>query len=143
MIESKWILPGEDASCPRGLMKRVFGRERDDIGKYATFAVLYESGRPIAAGALYHSADGFHIDGLCVLEEERGKYVGDLLVRLILWKAMQFADRLTADVPEAAEGFFAPFGFRRTGESPDGVLRMTLKKENFVLPSKCGGHPHA
>jgi len=151
MIIGKWIMGGGDISDALVIRKKVFveeqhaseERDRDAYDDLAMHAVMYDGEKPVATGRLFHGEKGFTIGRVCVLSEYRGQYVGDLLMRLLLWKASGFADQVHMSAQVRVKGFYERFGFRSTGEEymEEGIphIAMVVKKEGIMFPSKCGG----
>ena len=144
MITSRWILPGEDAGDAWSIIAGAFSMSDAELVAakadmaYATFCVMYDEEEPAAAGAMKNTDDGFCLMYICSSEKYRGQLIADLMTRLMLWKTVQFTDRVIIKDVRDAGGFFARYGFR---EQADGTY--LLKKDDLVFPSKCGGQPHA
>lgn len=153
MLRSEWIMGGSDISVPLALRRRVFVEEQgfpaaieqDAKDEYAMHVVMYDDAQdalPVATGRIYNAEDGFHLGRICVIPEYRGQHVADLMVRLMIWKAMQFTDRLTLSAQAAVSGYYERYGFVRQGEEyPEhGVphVRMCVTKDSVRFPSACG-----
>ena len=87
-------------------------------------------------------AQAFKIGRLCVLKEYRGpEGLGDLAIRLLLYKAFTWANEVTIGAQQYLEDFYGKFGFKRVGEPyfEENIphIEMKLKKENCVYPSAC------
>ena len=112
MIEGRWFPQGADLSVPLRLRRAVFGRGEDALDAIAQQVVVFSAGIPVGAARLWWQDGGFHAGDVGVLTEERGRGYGDLLVRLILYKAATHgAKRLTLVCPAALLPFFARYGF--------------------------------
>lgn len=149
MITNEWILGTQDAGIAIDLRRRALASERkpvcaDDADVYdaqAMHLLVYAEGVPAATGRIYHDGRGFRIDALCVLPEYRRQGLGDLAIRLLLYKAFQWADEVAVSTLPCMEGFYKKFGFTTAGavflKGKDSFIEMKLKKENCVFPSKC------
>lgn len=135
MVQGKWFPVGADLSEPLSLRKEVFGRDQDGVDAVAQQTVVYRDGKAVGAARLWWADGAFVLGDVGVLESERGKGFGDLLVRLSLFKALSHnAQRVTLTAPESVRPFFAKYGFV-LGE--DG--RMEIRGEDVKL-SHCGGN---
>ena len=86
----------------------------DGYDNMAFYAVVYdEEDKACGTGRLYIDDDSaFRIDFLGILPEYRGRYMGDLLARMLLYKAQELnAASVRALVPKELTRFFARYGF--------------------------------
>ena len=81
---------------------------------------------------------------MCVLREARGQGLGDLIVRMLLYRALELgatAVYIGAQLPVV--GFYARYGFKPYGEVYDdeGVPHRMMKAEaeEINLEGSCGG----
>lgn len=152
MITSEWIAGNGDLSVPLALRRRVFVDElrfdgaldRDALDDYAMHLVLFDDGKPVATGRIAHDGKRFVLGKICTLPEARGQHVGDLLTRLLIYKACQFAETLYIRARLPVAPFYARYGFCEEGEAFDvqgqAHVWMCVKKRDVVFPSACGGH---
>ncbi|MDD3334621.1 MAG: GNAT family N-acetyltransferase [Eubacteriales bacterium] len=139
MVQGKWFPMGAEISEPLAVRQQVFGRQRDALDSSAQQVVVYKENRPVGAGRLWWSEGAFMLGEVGVLESERGQGFGDLLVRLLLFKALTHsAGTIQLDAPKAIAPFFARYGFAPLQESGD-VLRMSIAGKDVQL-SHCGGN---
>lgn len=139
MVRGKWFPMGTDISEALSIRQVVFGTAADELDAAAQQVVVYREGRPVGAGRLYWADGAFRLDKLGVLPEERDKGFGDLLIRLLLFKALTHSASLIAlDTPAETRGFFAKYGFEDDGEQ-NGLIHMHILGENVQL-SHCGGN---
>ena len=139
MVQGKWFAMGSDLSQPLNIRRAVFGRGEDALDAMAQQAVVYENGMPVGTGRLWWQDGAFRVGDIAVLEEKRGRGFGDLLIRLLLFKALTHNAALIAlECPEALEGFFAQYGLA-AGERADGMVQMSIRGEDVRL-SHCGGN---
>ncbi len=118
--------------------------ERDDYDRMAVYAlVLDDDGTPSATGRLYiDDEDRFTIGRVCVLKEARGRYMGDLVMRMLLFRAQELncaAVAVSARVD--AVSFYAKYGLRPVGEvyQADGTAhrRMVALGHEIDLEGSC------
>lgn len=103
MIYGKWFAGTKEIQDALALRKQVFVNEQgfsaesevDAIDERAAHAVLYDDDGAVAAtGRLYIDDEGYwRLGRLCVREELRGKQLGDLLMRMLLDKALMAGGR--------------------------------------------------
>lgn len=152
MITGKWLRPGapiEDALRVRQAVfveEQGFGSEteRDTLDDASWHVVLYEGEDPVATGRIYWAEGEFHIGRICVLRALRGQRYGDLLMRLLLYKALDHNARsVTLGAQVHAMPFYARYGFASYGEAylEEGVAhqRMRVLAAEIRLESACGG----
>ena len=139
MVQGKWFPMGSDISEALSIRQAVFAQGEDAFDPLAQQVVVYRAGKPVGSARLYWADGAFRLDRLGVLEEERNKGYGDLLIRLLLFKALTHsAPVITLDTPAETRAFFAKYGFQDDGEQ-DGLTRMHILGENVQL-SHCGGN---
>ena len=133
MVQGKWYPMGADIAVPIAIRQAVFGRGRDELDNQAQQVVVFDGDTPVGSARLWWRDGAFWLGDVGVLPSMRRRGFGDLLVRLLLFKALSHSAReirLTAD--RDAADFFARYGFEPDG--PD----MHLKAEHVKL-SHCGG----
>ncbi len=151
MITNEWIPGSQKPEIAYEIRKKVFvdeqhcdpAREQDYFDEQAMHLIVTVDGVAAATGRIYHDGAHFRIGRLCVLSEFRGQGIGDLAIRLLLYKAFQFAGEVHIGAQKYLEKFYAKFGFERYGEEylDENIphIHMVLYKEKCVFPSKCGG----
>jgi len=150
MITNRWFLGVEDISDAWMIRNKVFVEEQgnpaeaehDDIDKTALHLVVYADGSAVGCARMAPCVDGFKLSRIAVLKEARGKRYGDLIMRLLLFKAFQMgAKTVSLDAKETAVDFYSRFGFVRNGEPICGAcqccLPMTVSAETVQYPSEC------
>lgn len=134
MIEGKWFAQGADIAQPLAVRAAALGMGRDETDDTAQQVVVYREGAPVGTARLWWAEGAFRLGGVCVLPQERGRGYGDLLVRLLLFKALTHGASLIAlDCPANVEPFFRRYGF--AGENG----QLSIRAEDVHL-SHCGGH---
>ncbi len=139
MIQGKWFPQQADITLPLALREGVFGRGRDALDEVAQQVVVYDDGLPVGAARLWWADGAFRIGDVGVVSSWRGKGFGDLLVRLLLFKALSHsASRVELVATGSAASFFARYGFKPAGPEAQEGAPMFLLAENIVL-SHCQG----
>lgn len=139
MVQGKWFPMGSDISEALWVRQAVFARGEDELDPMAHQVVVYREGKPVGSARLYWADGAFRLDQLGVLPQERNKGYGDLLIRLLLFKALTHSASLIAlDTPDETRAFFAKYGFQEDG-GQDGLTRMHILGDNVQL-SHCGGN---
>ena len=139
MVQGKWFPMGSDITPALAVRRAVFGTERDSLDDMAQQVIVTREGKAVGSARLWWADGAFCLGDLGVLEEERGKGYGDLLIRLLLFKALTHSAsliRLTA--PKEVTAFFAKYGFTAEGEE-EGLCRMMIRGQDVQL-SHCGGN---
>ncbi len=125
MIQGKWFPQGADLTDAVSVRRAVFGRGRDDLDAEAWNVVVYLDEVPAAAGRLWWRDGSFWLGEVCVLPESRGKRLGDLALRLLLFKAQShYAREVRLRCAPDTAGFFSRLGFRPdpAAEDPGEML---------------------
>ncbi len=151
MITNQWICGNGDLADVMAVRENVFVAEQgfapedefDLFDEQAMHVVIYDGERPIGTGRLYHDGKTFRIGRLCVIKEERGQGVGDLMMRLLLVKAFEYApSQIRLDAQQRVKGFYENFGFEEDGavvyEADIPHVPMRVTKESLILKSGCG-----
>ncbi|NLD58813.1 MAG: GNAT family N-acetyltransferase [Clostridiales bacterium] len=141
MIRGKFLTSMDDISEVLGIRSLVFAEyEPDEFDRMAVYALAFgEDDRPAGTGRLFIDRDGrFRIGRVCVLPDARGNGLGDLILRMLLFRARELnAASVYVDVDPAAEGVFARYGFR-THEA-GALARMRAAAEDIDLGGSCAG----
>ncbi len=119
MVQGKWFPMGAEIAQPLSVRQTVFGRGRDALDDAAWQVVVYDADAPVGAARLWWQDGAFWLGDVGVLESCRGRGFGDLLVRLLLFKALTHEAREICLRAEAqVAGFFTRYGFEALAESP-------------------------
>ncbi len=153
MITGKWCKPGDAGPCFRDALAvrmAVFVREQgfpaeteqDALDDISWHAVLYLDDAPVATGRIYWAEGEFHLGRICVDKSARGTGCGDLLMRLLLFKALDHhAHSVTLSAQLPVVPFYARYGFVAVEEAylEDNVphQRMRALAGELRLESKC------
>ena len=147
MIYGKWFAPGAEIPEAIAVRQAVFVDElglspdcaRDELDALSHTAVLYDAQNlPAATGRIYYFEDAFWIGSIAVLPGNRRQGLGDLMVRMLLDKALQHCARhVRLRTPKEAAGFFEPYGFAVFAEQ-DFFVDMTVAAEDIRMGCACG-----
>jgi predicted GNAT family N-acyltransferase len=160
MIRGRYLQSGDDTSAVFDLRTRVFVREQGfspdtDVDAYdnmSIYALVFDDDdRPVGTGRLFIDADDrFTIGRVCVLPEARNKGFGDLIVRMLLARALDLnAPSVTLSAQADKAGFYRRYGFRACGpDYPDeGVahtpMRALRDEVNLEGACKAAANPDA
>nr|WP_312580022.1 GNAT family N-acetyltransferase [Sedimentibacter sp.] len=142
MVSTKWFKGIENSEIYFEIRKKVFCDElnmdcefiKDNYDEYSYNVVLYEDEKAAGTGRLIFKDGKYLIDKLCVLSEYRGNSYGELIVRMLVRKAVTTGAVKTYSVIDAkCKSLFEKAGFKETGADVNGDLVMI--KEGDV-----GGH---
>ncbi len=139
MIEGKWLEQGSDISVALSIRRAVLGKGRDSLDDAAQQVLVYRGGEPVGTARLWWSDGAFFAGDVCVLPEARGQGYGDLLVRLLLYKAVSHnAAGIRLMCPRAAAAFFARYGFAPAegGDTAADTVEMRLRAGDICLRCK-------
>lgn len=148
MIAGKFIGGDEDLSEIFSIRRKIFCDELgepeeqvfDGKDKLAMHVIVYDNNNvPAAAGRAIFENDKFKIGFIGVLKEQRGKFYGDFIVRMLCNKAIYSgAKEIYLDARKNAVDFYKRIGFSVCGETcpKTGFIPMVLYTGNFT--SRCG-----
>lgn len=128
--------------CVRARVDELRAEDDDARDLLAVFVLAYdEMDAPCGCGRMYiDAASHFRIDQLGVLKRHRGRYIGDLMARMLLYRAQKLnAGSIYALCPPECVGFFARYGFKPTpaGERADEQIDMYVSGNDISLSGKC------
>ena len=136
MVQGKWFPPGEDLSALLPVREAVFGRGADDLDAASWNVLVYQDSVPAAAGRIWWQAGAFWLGDLCVLESFRRQRLGDLVLRLLLFKAQSHAAReVRLRCPRSVAGFFARLGLKEEPSGDAASVEMMIPGESIDLDS--------
>ena len=139
MVEGKWFAPGAEITQALEIRQAVFGRGADGQDAMSWNVLVWHEGEAAATGRLWWQDGAFWLGDIAVLPEKRGQGLGDLTLRLLLFKAESHAARLMKLVcPPDVAPFFARLGFQQEEPRADGLIAMSLRGEELCLDS-CKG----
>ena len=133
MINGKWLAPGSDLTTVFCIRKEVFGVGEDALDGESWNVLVGNEGEVIGTGRIHWENDAFWLDRIGVLPAWRGKKMGDLVLRLLLFKAQTHAAREVCLVCDRSHtGFFSRLGFRETAGQGEQVM-MSVRGEDIDL----------
>ncbi len=145
MVKGKWFPQGSEISEAVTIRQAVFGRGQDALDQLAQQVAVYEEELPVGAARLWWAEGVFHLGDVGVLAEKRGQGFGDLLVRLLLFKALAHGARAVAlQSPADMVPFFTRYGFqsRQAPQAGESLVTMEILAKDIALDncqSQCGG----
>ncbi len=132
MIQGKWLPQGGDLSQVLPIREAVFGRGRDALDDESWNVLVFQDEAPVAVGRLWWRDGAFRLGDVGVLPAFRGKKLGDLVLRLLLFKAqIHFAREVRLLCEDDTAGFFARLGFR-----PDESVPPQGSLHEMLLPGE-------
>ncbi len=136
MVQGKWFAPGEDLSAEvLPVRKAVFGDAGEAADAAGWNALVYLDQQPAASGRIWWQEDAFWLGQIGVVPALRGRRLGDLVLRLLLYKAQSHAAReVRLRCPEETEGFFSRLGFRAVSRE-QGITEMRIGGDEILLDS--------
>ena len=137
MVQGKWFSPGETLTADvLSVRSSVFGASGNNSDPEAWNTLVYLDDRPVATGRIWWSDNAFWLGGIGVLPPDRGQHLGDLVLRLLLYKAQShFAREVRLRCPPETEGFFSRLGFQSVSRTPSGHVEMALAGHDISLDS--------
>jgi predicted GNAT family N-acyltransferase len=152
MVQGKYVQGDEDLSVCFALREGVFldelKKNREDVfdskDEYALHVLVYFEGVPAGTGRItFDTLQTVRVSQLCVARELRKKGVGDLLLRLLLVRALDArCEKVCVTACAGAAPFFARYGFQKvTHQGQDIYMELTYDEIErlFSHCSGCGG----
>ena len=151
MFEARWSFGKENFSRVRDMRLQCFVNKqgisaKEEFDKFdgisAHLFVEDETGAPIATGRIFPHGEETRIGRIAVAEGYEGKGYGDLVLRMLLYKAEALMGAAVATEPRLEDArLFEPFGFIAQGEpffkrSAMRVL-MRVQRDAILWPSQC------
>ncbi len=134
MVEGKWFPPGAPFPEAESIRKAVFHRGVDALDAISWNVLVWHDQQPAATGRLWWQDGAFWLGDVAVLPAFRGKGLGDLTLRLILFKAQTHAARfIRTKTPDETMGFFTRLGFQQECTDAQGMQQMLLMGEALRL----------
>lgn len=113
MIQGRWLPIGSDLKETITIRQNVFGRGEDETDSISQSVIVYnDDGVPVGTGRIFWQDGAFWLSDIGVLQEYRGNGFGDLLVRLLMFKALSHSAReIRLYSPNQTFAFFEKYGF--------------------------------
>lgn len=143
MISTKWFQE-KNLEDVLELRRNVFLEElnyeekfiQDEYDVFAKNVVVYEDRIAIGTGRLIFKDRKYVIDKLCVKKEYRNKKYGDLIIRMLVRKAITIGAKQTyAVINNRCERLFNRIKFVKESSS-DG--RIVMRKDGDIISDCCG-----
>ncbi len=141
MIQGKWTAPGVRPEDGLTVRQAVFGFGQDPLDEKSWNVTVYQDEVPAASGRLWWEDGVFRLGEVGVLPAYRKRKLGDLTLRLLLFKAQShFAREIRLRCPAETAGFFSRLGFEPASPFseeplPDGELEMAADGNEIQLDS--------
>lgn len=155
MIRGKFLTSKDDTRAVMAIRHKVFVEEQgyaaeeevDIYDQMAIYGLVFDlDDRPAGTARLIMTEDNKPTIGrVCVLKEARGQGLGDLLMRMMLYRVVEM------QLPEVYVGsqmpvveFYKRYGLKPVGDiyldqgQPHQMMRAAL--EEIDLEGSCGGH---
>ena len=135
MVQGKWFAPGEELSAGVLPVRRsVFGRGGDSLDAESWNVLVFQDSVPAATGRIWWRDGAFWLGDLGVLEDRRGQRLGDLVLRLLLYKAQNHAAReVRLRCPRNTAGFFARLGLAEVPSADPDTVEMMIPGDRIDL----------
>ncbi|HPV84947.1 MAG TPA: hypothetical protein PL127_01815 [Sedimentibacter sp.] len=143
MISTRWFQGKSNLSDVLSIRKEVFAEENreenitDFYDEFAFNAVLYEDDVPAVTARLSFKEGKYFIDKLCIKKQFTGLRYEDLLVRLLVRKAVTIgAEKTYIEADESIEKILENIGFTKVPNN-----KALMVKEGDVGGHCCGDCP--
>ena len=134
MVQGKWFAPGSDLSVLIPIRSAVFGRGGDALDASSWNVLVYDDSVPAATGRIWWESGAFWLGDICVLEPFRHRRLGDLVLRLLLFKAQSHAAReVRLLCPRDLTGFFSRLGLQPLPDGGADPVEMMIEGDRIDL----------
>lgn len=142
MISTKWFQGINNINYALDIRKQVIIEElklienniSDIFDEFAFNAVVYDDENAVGTGRLLFKEGKYFIDNVCVLKEFRGRHYGDLIVRMLVRKAVNIgAEKTYTECKSSCTKMFEDIGFVTVQSNESGINLM-------VMTGDVGGH---
>lgn len=148
MVTGKFLTGKDDLSEVFRIREEVFCKEQniakeiehDAFDQGAIHVLIHDHGCNVATGRLLIVEGRYSIGRVAVVKEERGKYYGDFVVRMLVDKAFRLgATAVTIDAQSQTVPFYKKIGFVNDGEEcmKAGILHIPMKIEPNMMCCHC------
>ncbi len=133
MITTKWLQGKNNINEALDIRNKVFNEEMrekeenisDNFDDFAFNVVVYEDDVSAGTGRLLFKDGKYFIDNVCVLKQYRGRRFADLMVRMLVRKAVDMGAKHTyANTPNGCEQLFEAIGFEIVQHKDEMFLMM-------------------
>ena len=134
MVQGKWFSPGSDLSDLLPVRESVFGFGADDLDSLSWNVLVLEDGVPAATGRIWWEDGAFRLGGIGVLESHRCRRLGDLVLRLLLFKAQDHSAReVRLSCPRDLTGFISRLGLQPEPPADSDPVEMMIPGDRIDL----------
>lgn len=142
MISTKWFQGTNNINEVLDIRKKVLIEElginenniSDIFDEFAFNAVVYDDNNAVGTGRLLFKEGKYFIDNVCVLKEFRGRHYGDLIVRMLVRRAVNMgAEKTYTECKSCCRKIFENIGFE-TVQSNNSEINL------MVMSGDVGGH---
>lgn len=121
MISTNWIKGNDNINEALKLRNKIFIEEMnlpnyglsDIYDDFSFNVVAYNDDEPVGTGRLLFKDGKYFIDNVCVVKEFRRKHFGDLIVRMLVRRAVNMgAEKTYAEANEDSKLLFESVGFQ-------------------------------
>ncbi len=140
MIQGKWFSPGDDLTSVLSVRESVLGFGADSLDPESWNVLVYEDSVPAATGRIWWRDGSFWLGDIAVLESRRGRHLGDLVLRLLLYKAQDHSAReVRLRCPRTLTGFFSRLGLQEESSQESDPVEMMIPGDQIDLDtcSRC------
>lgn len=144
MIITRWFNGNEDLTDSFYVRRKVFIDEQkideslefNGTDKNAYILVVYDNNKPIGTGRIIIDEGKYLLGRIAVLKEERGKKIGDLVVRELIKKSYEMgAKEQHVHAQIRAKGFYETLGFTPYGDEyyEDTIPHISMVHTGNIL----------
>lgn len=146
MVTGKFLTGNDDLSEVFRIREEVFVKEQniarelehDALDQGAIHVLIHDHGCNVATGRLLCLDGSYSIGRVAVVKEERGKYYGDFVVRILVDKAFRLgAKEIAIDAQSQTVPFYEKIGFVVDGEEciKAGIPHVPMKIKERMMCS--------
>lgn len=120
MVYTKWFQGIENINTCIELKRKIFIDElksdeknvTDLYDQFAFYVVVYEDENPVGTGRLLFKDGRYFLDSICVLKAFRNRNYGNLIIRMLVRKAVSIGmEKTYASIDDKFESLFKKIGF--------------------------------
>ncbi len=133
MVSTRWFQGVENKSLYFEIRKKVFCDElkadentlSDIYDQFAFNVVICDDNVPVGTGRLSFKDNKYFLDKICVIKEFRGNGYGELIVRMLVRKAVNIgAEKTYAAADKESKIIFEKAGFNEINTYDNGEVLM-------------------
>lgn len=132
MISTKWLQEDnleEVLKIRTAVFENELNFEReyiyDDYDSFGKNVLLYDSGKAVGTGRLIFKDGKYLIDKICVLKEFRKNAYGELIIRMLVRKAVDMgAEKTYVHIDNTLRNLFEKIGFIVDSEAEEKLIMI-------------------